>query len=142
MPQNQKVLVNYYKKGDGYVFRWDDPVFASDPICLVDYQRQYNHPVMVSIRGTDTVFEYDEYLMFIQQQKEAMKKQVVDGQKYVELAFAPDKIHLVESTNEKDVQWFGILKSDTDISTLRLQEGQLVQVAEEKKDEVAKKEEK
>lgn len=146
MPQNQKVLVNYYQKGNGIVFRWDDPVFTNDPICLADYQRQYKQPVVVNIRGMDTVFELDEYLVFIQQQKDAMKKQVKEGQKYVELAFAPDRIHLVESADGKDVQWFGVIKADTDITTLRLQDGQLVQVEEPKPEQkpvtAVKKEEK
>lgn len=114
-----KILVNYKldKKTNTYKLLENDVVYADIPVAVMDMYAEYDDILVVPINNVATVVDKKEYLKINKQFKLTANE---DGS-------------IREDENGTPV-W---LPKDTDISLLRLINGQLVLVEPEKEEEVA-----
>lgn len=105
-----KILVNYKRNKDGSfkLYLDQEHVFADMPICAMDLDRDFEEPIVVQNNGLDVVVEKAEY----EKVHKLFKLKVVDGDKIVE---AEDGVPVY-------------LPKETDVSTLRFYNGQIVMV--------------
>lgn len=112
-----RILVNYIysKEKDEFKILQQDCVFFDQKVAVLETEEDIKRPLVVPIRGTFTVVDWDRY--------------AVDHKRFYLLA--DDKGNITEGPNGTEV-W---LPKDTDVSKLRLVNGQLVMVEEEPKEE-------
>ena len=108
-----KILINYKhdKKTDTYTLLKNDVVYADLPIAEMNMYEDFDEPLVVPINKKMTVVEKSEYTK--------RNKQFVIS--------ADENGNIIESQNGVAV-WLPI---DTDISKLRIINGQLVMISED-----------
>ena len=120
-----RILVNYIynKSKDEFKILEADCVYADQKVAVLETEEKINRPLVVPIKNQATVVDRDRY--------EAINKKFY--------LVADEKGNIFENENGAEV-W---LPKDTDLSKLRLINGQLVMVEnEEKKEEEPIKEKK
>lgn len=110
-----RILVNwiYNKSKDEYKILEPDCVYADQKVAVLETEEKIDRPLVVPIRNNMTVVDRDRY--------EAIHKKFY--------LLADEKGNVFEDASGKEV-W---LPKDTDISKLRIINGQLVMIPDEEK---------
>lgn len=136
-----KVLLNYKidKKTKKIILKYDDVVFVDSPICVADYDTEYEDPVLAPVPNSFPIaMERDEFTKLLEKQQQEFEKRKAEMEKNNEKIFRfkinPDNTLTEVGDNEPcDIE--KILPKDTKVEELNYLNGDVVRVRYRESDE-------